>query len=143
MLERVSERTSEPEPAATVPAAPGVESGAAPTGAASAPGIAGVLALYGLARLGLLAVIAGILMAAGTPLVIALLVGLIVALPLSMLLFRGLRARLDSALAVARTQRAAQRDALRAGLRGDAESAGSGPAGSGDRSERQPDGSGG
>ena len=148
MLERVSERTSEPEPAATVPAAPGVGSTAAPTGATPAPGIAGVLVLYGLARLGLLAVIAGILVAAGTPLVIALLVGLIVALPLSMLLFRGLRARLDSALAVARAQRAAQREVLRAGLRGDAEPAGpgpegSGPAGSGDRSERQPDGSGG
>lgn len=112
------------------------------------PGVAGVLALYGLARIGLLAVVAGVLLLAGTPLVIALIVALIVALPLSMLLFRGLRGRLDAALAVARARRGEQRDALRAGLRGDAETAGSAPAGSapagsGDRPERQPDGGGG
>ncbi len=50
---------------------------------------------------------------------IALLVALIVALPLSMLVFRGLRARLDTALAVARERRGAQRAALREGLRGE------------------------
>jgi Protein of unknown function (DUF4229) len=114
-----------------------------------APGLAGTLALYGLARLGLLAVVAGLLLLAGTPLMIALLVALIVALPLSMLLFRGLRARLDSALAVARARRGAQRDALRAGLRGDLPPAdvaeGDLPEGgpSGDRHQRQTDGGGG
>ena len=107
---------------------------------APAEGLAGAVALYGLARLGLLAVVAGLLVLAGTPLVIALLVALVVALPLSMLLFRGLRARLDTALAVARERRGAQRAALRAGLRGDADAAADG---SGDRAERQPDGSGG
>jgi hypothetical protein len=103
-------------------------------------GVAGVLALYGLARVGLLAVIAGLLLLAGTPLVIALLVALIVALPLSMLLFRGLRARLDEALAVARARRGAQRAVLRAGLRGDPDPD---DLASGDRHEGKPDGGGG
>ena len=135
---------------------------AVPGGAAPADsGIAGALVLYGLARLGLLALIAGLLLLAGTPLLIALLVALVVALPLSMVLFRGLRARLDSALAVSRARRGAQRAALREGLRGDPEPQGSpeepherhvrreGPdesaarrTDSGDRPERQPDGRG-
>jgi type II secretory pathway pseudopilin PulG len=83
-------------------------------------GVGGVLALYTLGRIGLLALIAGLLLAAGTPLVIAVLVALVVALPLSLVLFRGLRTRLEVALAAARARRRAQRTALRAGLRGDA-----------------------
>jgi hypothetical protein len=91
-------------------------------------------------------------------------VALIVALPLSMFVFRGLRTRLDVALAAARARRAEERAALRARLRGDepepsagtaeameatedgadpadAPEAGIEPpdAGSGDRPERQPD----
>jgi hypothetical protein len=127
---------------------------AASGGAADArPGIAGVLALYTLARVGLLAVIAGLLVLAGTPLVIAVLVALVVALPLSMLLFRGLRTRLDDAVEAARARRAAQRAALRAGLRGNADPDRADPDRadpdradpdrSGERSQRQPDGSGG
>jgi hypothetical protein len=151
------------EPGPTLPVAPGAEpgpvtsattSGPATSGPATsglarsgpdttgaAPGVAGVLALYGLARIGLLGVIAGLLLLAGTPLVIALLVALIVALPLSMLLFRGLRARLDEALAIARAQRGAQREALRAGLRGDPDPVRD--PGSGDRHQGQPDAGGG
>ena len=108
-------------------------------------GVAAVLALYALARIGLLVVIAGLLMLAGVPIVIAVLVSLIVALPLSMLLFRGLRGRLDDALAVARTRRGAQRSALRAGLRGDPDEGdgGAGEPDSGDRPQRQADGGGG
>ena len=124
-------------------------------GPAPEPGVAAVLVLYGLARVGLLVLIAGLLLLAGTPLVIAVLVALIVALPLSMLLFRGLRGRLDDALAVAHARRGAQRAALRAGLRGDPEpddgdpqvthAPSPGPAqdegpSSGDRPERQADG---
>jgi Protein of unknown function (DUF4229) len=131
--------TSPPEPG---PAASGPTTSDAPEPVAPAGGLAGVLALYVLARLGLLALVAGLLVVAGTPLVIAVLVALVVALPLSMLLFRGLRARLDAALAVTRERRAAQRDALRAGLRGDpGGSVDDGP--SGDRAERQPDRGGG
>jgi len=125
------------------------------------PGLAATVALYALARLGLLALIAALLLMAGTPFVIALLVALIVALPLSMLVFRGLRTRLDVALAAARARRGEERAALRARLRGNepeppagsaeatedrAEPAGAPQggteptdAGSGDRPESQPD----
>ena len=142
-MDERSERTD-----GMVPATPTPER-AAPSTATGTPGVASVLALYGLARLGLVAVIAGVLLLAGTPLVISLLVALIVALPLSMLLFRGLRARLDTALAIARARRAEQRDALRAGLRGDPGSGDPDPeigpsaSGSGDRHQRQPESGGG
>lgn len=114
---------------------------------ASEPGLAATLALYALARLGLLAVIATLLLMAGTPLAIALLVALIVALPLSMLVFRGLRTRLDVALGAARSRRGEERAALRARLRGDEPEPPAAPedgtpspdAGSGDRPESQPD----
>jgi uncharacterized protein DUF4229 len=85
-------------------------------------------------------------------------VALIVALPLSMLVFRELRARLDAALAASRARRAQEREALRAGLRGDDDAppsediseppghAGTRPgfrdALSGDRPEGEPDGRG-
>ena len=119
-----------------------------PTTSAAGPGLAGVLVLYTLARVGLLAVVAGLLVVAGTPVVIAVLVALVVALPLSMLAFRGLRARLEDALAATRARRGEQRAALRAGLRGDADDADDSgddldDALSGDRPERQPDGGGG
>ncbi len=133
---------------------------------ASEPGLAATLALYALARLGLLVLIAALLIMAGAPLVIALFVALIVALPLSMFVFRGLRSRLDVALVAARARRGEERAALRARLRGEepepelqSQSDGtaeiredrvesppapedgtpSPDAGSGDRSESQPD----
>ena len=84
------------------------------------PGLAATVALYVLARIGLVAAVAAVLVLAGVPLVLAVLVGLIVALPLSMVAFRGLRARLDGALAAAHARRSAEREALRARLRGDA-----------------------
>lgn len=125
----------------------------APADGRTEPGLAATLALYALARLALIAVIAGLLLLAGTPLVVALLVALVVALPLSMLVFRGLRARLDAAFAASRARRSQERDALRAGLRGDdptpdtlTEDASEPPgragfrdALSGDGAERQPD----
>jgi Protein of unknown function (DUF4229) len=84
-----------------------------------APGLAATIWLYTLARFGLVAAVAGVLLLAGVPLLIAVLVGLIVALPLSMVLFRGLRGRLDAALAEVRERRSAERAALRGRLRGD------------------------
>ena len=74
---------------------------------------------YTLARLCLVAVVAGLLVLAGVPLVLAVLIGLVAALPLSMLLLRGLRKRMDAGLAVVRERRSAQREVLRARLRGD------------------------
>src|SRR5690349_24880306 len=85
------------------------------------PGLGLTIALYALARLGLLALIALVLVLAGVPALIAVLVALIVALPLSMVLFRGLRARLDEALTATRERRSVEREALRARLRGDDE----------------------
>ncbi|GAA4557396.1 DUF4229 domain-containing protein [Pseudonocardia xishanensis] len=87
------------------------------------PGLAATIALYTVARLALVALIAALLALAGVPVLLAVLIGLIVALPLSMVLFRGLRARLDRALAVTGERRGAQREALRAGLRGEAPAA--------------------
>ena len=83
------------------------------------PGLAVTIALYALARLALVAVVAGLLALAGVPIILAVLLGLIVALPLSMVLFRGMRVRLDTAIAVAGARRSAERDALRARLRGE------------------------
>ncbi len=85
----------------------------------SAPSLVGPLLAYTAARLAIVAVVAGLLVAAGVPLLLATLIGLIVALPLSMLLLRGLRARLDLAVAEVRQRRSAQREVLRARLRGD------------------------
>lgn len=104
-----------------------------------APGLAPTILLYAAARLGLVAVVAGLLVVAGVPLLLAALIGLIVALPLSMVLFRGLRDRLDAALAVSGARRSAERAALRARLRGD-DPVGGPLAGSEDGGHTQPDG---
>ncbi len=85
----------------------------------SAPSLVGTLLAYTLARLCLVAAASGLLVLAGVPLLLAVLIGVIVALPLSMLLLRGLRTRMDAGLAAVRERRAAQRDVLRARLRGD------------------------
>ncbi len=83
------------------------------------PGLAATIWLYTLVRIAMVALVAGLLVLAGVPLLIAVLAGLIVALPLSMVLFRGLRARLDEALAQARERRSGERAVLRSRLRGD------------------------
>jgi len=90
-----------------------------PTPTAGQPGLAATVALYTGARVALVAVVTALLLLAGVPLLLALLIGLIVALPLSMVLFRGLRSRLDGALSVVRERRAQEREALRSRLRGD------------------------
>jgi hypothetical protein len=113
----------------------------------SAPSLVGPLLAYTGARLALVAVVAGLLTAVGVPLLLATLIGLIAALPLSMLLLGGLRARLDVAVAAVRQRRSAERAVLRARLRGDdlAEHSESGDTesgrtvGSDHAPERQPD----
>jgi tetrahydromethanopterin S-methyltransferase subunit C len=84
-----------------------------------APGLVPTVALYTLARLGLVAVITLVLTLFGVPAIVAVLVALIVALPLSMVLFRGLRSRLDAAIAEVNRRRAVEREALRSRLRGE------------------------
>lgn len=111
----------------------------------SAPSLVGPLLAYTAARLAIVAVVAGLLAVAGVPLLLAALIGLIAALPLSMLLLSGLRTRLDVAVAAVRQRRSAERAVLRARLRGDelADTTGhteSGrTAGSDHAPERQPD----
>ena len=85
----------------------------------AAPGLASTLALYALARIALVGVIAALLAVAGVPLLLSVLLGLIVALPLSLVVFRSLRARLDLALGEARRRRSAERESLRSRLRGE------------------------
>jgi MFS superfamily sulfate permease-like transporter len=77
------------------------------------------LLVYTLLRLGLLVLIAGVLIVLTVPAVVAVLIGIVLAFALSLVLFRDQRARLDAALAEARTRRRAERQRLRDALRGD------------------------
>jgi len=85
----------------------------------SGSSLVGTLVAYTLARLAIVVAVAGLLVLAGVPLLLALLIGVVAALPLSMLLLRGLRKRMDAGVAVVQERRTAQRDVLRARLRGD------------------------
>jgi Protein of unknown function (DUF4229) len=108
----------------------------------SPPSFVGPLLAYTLARLCLVAAVAGVLVLAGVPLLLAVLIGVIAALPLSMLLLRGLRKQVEEGLTATRERRAAQREVLRARLRGDDlpdVSADVAADGSGERLERKAD----
>lgn len=94
---------------------PGVSQPHPPTGSALIRDIA----LYTLARLAMIAALTGLLVLAGVPLLIALLLALVVALPLSLVTLRGLRARMNAGLRAAGAQRRAERERLRAQLRGE------------------------
>ena len=85
----------------------------------SGSSLVGTLVAYTLARLGIVVAVAGLLVLAGVPLLLALLIGVVAALPLSMLLLRGLRKRVDAGVAAVQERRTAQREVLRARLRGD------------------------
>jgi hypothetical protein len=78
------------------------------------------VALYSLARLLLMAAITLLLVVAGVPLLVSILLAVIVALPLSMLLLGSLRARVNAGLAEVMARRRAERERLRRQLRGDA-----------------------
>jgi uncharacterized protein (DUF2062 family) len=73
------------------------------------------IAVYTAARIGLLAVIVFLLTLAHVPLLIAVAVGLVLAWPLSMVLFRGLNTRIATAM----NERRAERRKMRAELRGE------------------------
>ena len=100
----------------------------------SGSSLVGTLVAYTLARLGIVVAVAGLLVLAGVPLVLAILIGVVAALPLSMLLLRGLRKRMDAGVAAVQERRTAQREVLRARLRGDDL-----PARSDDGAEREAD----
>jgi len=75
--------------------------------------------LYVLARLAMVAVISGLLLLAHVPLLVSFAVGVVVAMPLSLFLFKGLRMRVADDLNERGAARRAERDKLRAELRGD------------------------
>lgn len=78
------------------------------------------LTLYLLARFALVALVAAVLMLAfATPAVVAVLVGLVVNFPLALLLLRPLNAKVTAGLAVRGERRQAERQRLRAQLRGE------------------------
>jgi hypothetical protein len=77
------------------------------------------VALYTGARLAVVAAVALILVLAGVPLLVSILLALVVALPLSMVLLGSLRVRVNTGLAVVGERRRAERDRLRRQLRGD------------------------
>ncbi len=77
------------------------------------------LALYSAARLALVSVMAWLLVLAGAPLLVSILLAIVVALPLSMVLLRSLRARVNAGLAMVAARRRAERDRLRSQLRGE------------------------
>src|SRR3954470_24259656 len=88
---------------------------AEPTGTTTAPpSVLRTLLLYTLARLAIVAVLVAVIWVAGLPGTPAFLFGLLLAMPISYLLLKPLRARLTGAL-VARAER---QERLRAELRG-------------------------
>ncbi len=98
---------------------------AAPAPSSAKGKLARSLALYTLARLGLVVVIAGLIFGGGAvvgvtvPLPVAALFAVVIALPLSMVLFKSLRTGVNEQIAVVDAQRRRDRDDLRSKLRGD------------------------
>ena len=105
-------------------ASPDVPAPGAPTpdgGPGSFGRVAVAVGLYVGARLLVVAVVAGILVAVGMPLLLGLLVALVVSLPVSLIAFRGLRARLNREIEALTADRRERHEQLRAELRGDAD----------------------
>lgn len=80
------------------------------------------VALYTVARFGLLAVLAGALVLFRVPLLVALAVAVVVAMPLSLVVFSGLRRRVAAGMAERSRVRRQRKEQLRAQLRGTADS---------------------
>ncbi|MGB9280265.1 MAG: DUF4229 domain-containing protein [Pseudonocardiaceae bacterium] len=75
--------------------------------------------LYSAARLALVALTALLLLWAGVPLLVSVLIAVVVALPLSMVLLASLRARVNAGLAAVTQGRKAERERLRRQLHGE------------------------
>ncbi|MBV8541824.1 MAG: DUF4229 domain-containing protein [Pseudonocardiales bacterium] len=83
------------------------------------PALARDVALYSAARLALVAVTVLLLLLAGVPLLVSVLLAVVVALPLSMVLLGSLRDRVNTGLGAVGARRRAERDRLRRQLRGE------------------------
>lgn len=90
----------------------------APQNPPKPPTLARDVALYSAARLALVAFLTLLLLLAGVPLLVSLLIAVVVALPLSIVLLGSLRARVNAGLAMVGARRRAERDRLRRELRG-------------------------
>jgi hypothetical protein len=77
------------------------------------------LTVYTLIRLAILGIVAGVLAVFHVPLLVGLAVALVLALPLSAFVFRGLRFRVTSGLARRSARRKAERARLMTELRGE------------------------
>jgi hypothetical protein len=77
------------------------------------------LALYTVARLGLVAVVTAVLMLFDVPFLVSLAIAVVLGFPLGLLLFRGLNNRVTGGLAERGAERHAARERLRAELKGD------------------------
>lgn len=94
-------------------------------GASPGRRLAGNLALYTLARLALVALLAVVIMVGArvvgveVPLLVAVLFAIVIAMPLSLTLFKGLRVRVNSDIAAVDERRRRDKAQLRARLRGD------------------------
>ena len=86
---------------------------------AGPPALGPAIAKYGLARAALVAAVSALLTWVGVPLLVAIIIGLVVALPLSLVLLPSLREELDTALVAAGSRRREQKARLRAQLRGE------------------------
>ncbi|WP_198319381.1 DUF4229 domain-containing protein [Actinopolyspora erythraea] len=99
------------------------EWGEAPRGGALALDIA----LYTVARFGMLTALAGVLVLFRVPLLVALAVGVVVAMPLSLVVFSRLRRRVAAGMAERAAERSERKEQLRAQLRGEADEVESDP----------------
>lgn len=83
------------------------------------PHLARDLTFYLLARFGLIAVVAAVLVLVKVPLLVAVAVAIVVGLPVGLLSLRGLNTRVTAGLAARNERRARERAKLRAQLRGE------------------------
>jgi hypothetical protein len=77
------------------------------------------LTLYTLGRLGLVAAVTVVLVLFDVPLLVSVAVAIVVGFPLGLLVFRSLNQRVTAGLAARGAERQAERERLRAALRGD------------------------
>ncbi|GAA4486546.1 DUF4229 domain-containing protein [Rhodococcus olei] len=97
----------------------------APTPSNAKGKLARDLALYTVARLGLVVVIAALILGGSklvgvdVPLLVALIFAVIIALPLSLVLFKSLRVRVNEQISAVDAQRRRDREDLRSKLRGE------------------------
>nr|WP_280416296.1 DUF4229 domain-containing protein [Nocardia carnea] len=111
---------------------PSEESTAPQPGTSPGRRLARNLALYTLARLVLVVLLTAVIMAGAwvvsvqVPLIVAILFAIVIAMPLSLTLFKGLRGQVNSDIAAVDERRRRDKAQLRARLRGEADSAGTG-----------------